>query len=225
MRLLFIGCSWTDHRTDEYGINGPYKEFAKLFKGRIDVIAHGGTSIDMHYHLLQQLDLSIYDFIIFQITAAQRGYFRKPNFKVLSKKHFQSLDNKVYEIRTYIEDNYEWYNPGWYGRLSKENYKHMKRKILEQPNPVEFEKEWMLYIYKVQKYLEDNNKNYIMYHHILDHIEEPAIIEKAKRFEVAEDWLGNNFKTLSLDKGHHLNNKGNKIVAHKLYSLYKKLTS
>lgn len=225
MRILFIGCSWTDHRIDEYPPMGPYQEFSKFFSGRIDVIAHGGTSIDMHFDLLQQLDLSLYDFVIFQVTAAHRGYFRKNNFRLLEEDDFNSAEGKIYEVRSYLEKNYEWYNPGWYGRLSKENWKQMKRKILGQPNPGEFEKEWLSCIYKVQKYLEDNSKKYIMYHHVLDHIHDSDVIEKAEKIESVKNWLGDSFKLLSLDRGHHLNQKGNKIVAAKLYSLYKEITS
>lgn len=225
MRILFIGCSWTDFRVDNHESYGPYKEFAKYYSGRIDVISHGGTSIDMHYDLLKEINLDIYDFIIFQITAAQRGFYRKENFKKLEESDFVTEDNKIYEIRNYLENNYEWYNPGWYQRLSKENWRKVKLKILRHPDCVEFEKEWLEYVNKVQQYLEENKKKYIMYHHVLDHLEDKDIIKEARKFEVVQDWLGDNFKLFCLDKGHHLNQKGNKQVATKLYSLFEQLTS
>ena len=228
MRILFIGCSWTDHRTDEHGGQGPYIEFAKSFSGRVDVVAHGGTSIDMHYDLLQQLNIDVYDFIFFQITAAYRGYWRKKKFKKLTSNDFVSADNKIYDVRTYLENNYEWYTPSSstdIDTFSRKKVKKIKKLLKSDLKDFEGDRKWLNGVYEIKDYLENSNVPFLMYHHVLDHLHTDSVIQEAKKIDSVEAWLGDLFQGFCVDNGNHFDTRGNKVVANTLYSLYKDITS
>ena len=95
MRILFIGCSWSQIVPRILGKHScPAAEFSKLLdtQHRIDISATGGSCVELHLEWLKQaLAIAEYDFIFFQITASSRNYLRKEEWS-----EFTNNDWKYY---------------------------------------------------------------------------------------------------------------------------------
>ena len=207
MRILHIGCSWSEITT-YFGDNSSVpQEVSKLITvpHRLDVCTYGGTSINMHFELLKELTSKTQDdFVFIQITAAYRDYVRKTSWKPMKDVNWiKYKDTCVYENRSYIEENYEWYNPANFHRCDKDTKKfalnYFKYKLDQ-------EYIWAATIKQVEKYLNFNQIPFIMYHHILDHLvnKDPFILSEANDYMCINTILGEKFNNYCVDKQLHM---------------------
>jgi hypothetical protein len=229
MRILFIGCSWSQIVPRAQGEHScPAAEFSKLLDTphRIDISATGGSCIELHLEWLKQaLAIAEYDFIFFQITASSRNYLRKEEWSEFTNNDWKyDKPHNLYHQKDYAMDNYVWNTTsGWVNgnkhlkRFSKTDYLFRNDHVYR----------WEATVNQVERYLTFKKIPFIMYHHTLNHLVpyDDFLIKESDNYFCIEKFLGKKFKKYCIDKGSHFNAEGNRVVATQLYSLYKDITS
>lgn len=233
MKLLHIGCSWSQISNWNYEYSSPIIELQQSLKTlhNIDVTTYsanrGGTSLDMHLDLLlQTLNLDIkYNGIIFQVTAGNRGYIQTNKQLRLSIDDFEEFnnlhDNSNYILQRWLGENYCWFSPGAIGpdeNTTLHNLAKKYRKIKSTASTLDLQLDYLGNILTAKKIMQATNIPYIIYAHTLDsqwwskpHIRD--LVHQELDFVVKEQV---DSKKYIIDNGDHFNYEGNKEVAEKL---------